>query len=86
LTNDDDSLIGVLLDGFAVFGRKCPATGDYPTDLDGNNGHVADTGIDGLDSIYHYHVADLTGDFDDGVDVPVITGTYAGTPGTATNN
>lgn len=86
ITNDDTKLIGILLDGFAVFGRKCPATNAYPTDLDGNNGHIAATGISGLDTIYHYHVADLSGANDDGVSIPVITGSYAGTPGTFTNN
>ena len=86
LTNDGADLIGVLMDGFAVFGRKCPSTSTYPTDLDTNNGHTADTGVTGLGSIYHYHVADLTGTADDGIAIPVITGSYAGTPGSFTNN
>ena len=83
LSNDDDSLIGILLDGFPVFGRKCSSTGTYPTDLDENNGHTHDTGINGLDSIYHYHLGVIDGD---GVDVPVVTGSYAGSPGNRTED
>lgn len=86
LTNDGSDLIGILMDGFPVFGKKCPATGAAPTDLDGNNGHEADTKISGLDTIYHYHVADLSGAYDDGVGIAVITGSYGGTPGSFTNN
>lgn len=83
ITDDDTNLIGVLRDGFPVFGQKCPATNTYPSDLDTKNGHTANTGISGLGTIYHYHVADMAGD---SVSTAVITDTYNGTPGSMTNN
>lgn len=90
ITNNDSKLIGVLRDGFPVFGRKCPATNDYPGNngdsLDNFNGHIADTGITGLGTIYHYHVYDIGTDDGDGISEPVITDTYRGIPGTMTNN
>lgn len=82
ITDDDTKLIGVLLDGYPVFGKKCPDTNTYPSDLDTNNGHTADTGITGLGNIYHYHLADLGGD---GVSEVVVTDTYYGTPGVMTH-
>lgn len=81
ITDDDTKIIGILRDGYPVFGRKCPSTNTYPSDLDTYNGHTADTGISGLDTIYHYHVADIASDDSDGVSEPVITDTYYGTPG-----
>lgn len=78
ITDNDTKLIGILRDGYAVFGKKCPSTNTAPSDLDSNNGHTADTGITGLDTVYHYHLGVLSGD---GVDEEVITDTYYGSPG-----
>lgn len=90
ISDNDVKLIGVLRDGFPVFGRKCPATNDYPGNnadsLDTKNGHIAATGIVGLGTIYHYHVADIASDDGDGVSEPVITDTYNGSPGTMVHN
>ena len=89
ISDDDTKLIGVLRDGFPVFGRKCPATNDYPGNnadsLDTYNGHTANTGIVGLGTIYHYHIADIASDDGDGVSEPVVTDTYYGSPGTMVN-
>ena len=86
VTDNDAKLIGILRDGFPVFGKKCPATNDYPGNngdsLDTKNGHTANTGITGLGTIYHYHVYNIASDDGDGVSEPVITDTYNGTPGT----
>lgn len=87
ITSDDAKLIGILRDGYPVFGRKCPETNDYPgtgtAALDSYNGHTANTNITGLGTIYHYHLADMSGD---GVTETVVTDTYYGTPGSMVNN
>tara|TARA_R110002051_G_scaffold137916_2_gene210551 strand:- start:55131 stop:55925 length:795 start_codon:yes stop_codon:yes gene_type:complete len=55
-TDDDDNLVGILLDGVFLYGRKCNATGDYPTDLDASGGHTSTTQYtDGAEE-YHYHI------------------------------
>ncbi|MBM1107760.1 YHYH protein [Aurantibacter crassamenti] len=55
-TNDDENLVGVLLDGVFLYGRKCNSTGDYPTDLDASGGHTTTTQFTGEDAEYHYHI------------------------------
>jgi YHYH protein len=64
-------LIGVLLDGFPVYGPQ-DSDGRAPTDLDSCHGHVAVT-PEFASGIYHYHTSDT---------VPYIAGCYRGTPGT----
>ena len=54
-SNDDDELIGIIADGFFLYGRKCNATGAYPTDLDASGGHESTTQHN-TDSEYHYHI------------------------------
>ncbi|MBT2162358.1 YHYH protein [Zobellia barbeyronii] len=55
-TNDDDKLVGILLDGVFLYGRKCNSTEAYPTDLDSSGGHVSTTQYtDGAEE-YHYHI------------------------------
>jgi hypothetical protein len=55
-SDDDDKLVGVLLDGVFLYGRKCNATGTYPTDLDTSGGHTSTTQhSDGIEE-YHYHI------------------------------
>lgn len=55
-SDDDDKLIGVLLDGVFLYGRKCNSTGDYPTDLDTSGGHTATTQYTDGEEEYHYHI------------------------------
>ncbi len=57
ISNDDEELVGVIADGFFLYGRKCYSTpGDYPTDLDNSGGHFSMTQhSDGVDE-YHYHI------------------------------
>ena len=64
-------LIGVLLDGFPVYGPQ-DSDGRAPADLDSCHGHVAAT-PEFTSGIYHYHTSDA---------VPYIAGCYRGTPGT----
>ncbi|NAS11663.1 YHYH protein [Poritiphilus flavus] len=54
-SDDDDSLIGILADGFFIYGRKCNSTGDYPTDLDASGGHTHTT-QHSTEPEYHYHI------------------------------
>ena len=54
-SEDDDNLIGILSDGFFIYGRKCHATDDYPTDLDASGGHFGIT-QHSSEPEYHYHM------------------------------
>lgn len=56
ITNDDSELVGVMADGFFLYGRKCFSTGTYPTDIDTSGGHFGQTQhSNGVDE-YHYHI------------------------------
>lgn len=54
-SDDDDKLIGIISDGFFLYGRKCNSTGTYPTDLDASGGHISSTQHN-ADGEYHYHI------------------------------
>jgi hypothetical protein len=54
-TNNDDRLVGVLLDGVFLYGRKCNSTGTYPTGLDASGGHTSTTQYN-TEAEYHYHI------------------------------
>lgn len=54
-SDDDSHLIGVMADGFFLYGRKCNSTGTYPTDLDGSGGHTSIT-QHSIEDEYHYHI------------------------------
>ena len=66
------AFIGVLLDGFPVYGPD-ETSGGSVTGLDACNGHAHATS-DFPNGIYHYHVTPNT---------PYISGCFKGTPGTA---
>jgi len=66
-------LIGVLLDGFPVYGPQ-DANGATPADLDSCNGHTTAT-PDFPNGIYHYHITSAP---------PYISGCFAGAAGTVT--
>ena len=55
ITNDDDELVGILLDGVFLYGRRCASTGTYPTDLDASGGHTSTTQFED-EELYHYHI------------------------------
>ena len=68
--NGASSLIGVLVDGFPVYGPK-ETNGSTPTGLDSCNGHThATTEVPA--GIYHYHITTAS---------PYISGCYKGNPG-----
>lgn len=54
-SQDDDTLIGIISDGFFLYGRRCHSTGTYPTDLDASGGHTATTQHTSTEE-YHYHI------------------------------
>lgn len=54
-SDDDDALIGIISDGFFIYGRKCNSTGAYPTDLDASGGHTSTTQHTST-AEYHYHI------------------------------
>lgn len=58
-SEDDDKLIGIIADGFFLYGRRCNATGTYPTDLDESGGHISTTQHTN-EAEYHYHIQNET--------------------------
>ncbi len=54
-SDDDHELIGIMSDGFFLYGRKCFESQDYPTDLDESGGHVGMTQHSD-EAHYHYHI------------------------------
>eukprot|EP00903_Cladosiphon_okamuranus_P004250 g4248.t1 len=56
ISYDDENLVGVMADGFLLYGRKDYVTVDYPTDLDDHNGHVGVTQHSNGEEVYHYHI------------------------------
>lgn len=56
LSYDDEKLVGIMADGFLIYGRKCNSIGDHPTDLDASGGHNSSTQHSDNDSFYHYHI------------------------------
>lgn len=58
-SDDDEELIGVIADGFFLYGRKCNSTGTYPTDLDASGGHTSTTQHSST-AEYHYHIQNTT--------------------------
>lgn len=54
-SDDDDAMIGIIADGFFLYGRRCASTGGHPTDLDASGGHVTSTQFHD-EALYHYHI------------------------------
>ncbi len=75
-STDDDKLIGIISDGFFIYGRKCHSTGNYPTDLDASGGHISTTQHN-TDGEYHYHIQNeaYAGQY-----YIIFPGDYQGTP------
>lgn len=53
-SEDDEQLIGIMADGFFLYGRK-DYDGSYPSDLDASGGHFGPTPHN-ADGEYHYHI------------------------------
>lgn len=85
ISHDDDKLIGVMRDGYFVYGRL-DETGVQPTNLDSNGGHTGVTPYSNGASVYHYHLNLQSGTNTAGTAVSgwfLTTGNYYGTPGAA---
>lgn len=56
ISDDDEELVGIISDGFFLYGRRCNSiNGGYPNDLDASGGHVSRTQHT-RDAEYHYHI------------------------------
>ncbi|MEM8488809.1 MAG: YHYH protein [Bacteroidota bacterium] len=55
LSHDDERLVGIMADGFLLYGRR-EADGSYPADLDESGGHFGVTQHSNGEEIYHYHI------------------------------
>ncbi len=58
-SDDDNKLIGIISDGFFLYGRKCFSSGNYPEDLDESGGHTSITQHSSGEE-YHYHIQNNT--------------------------
>jgi hypothetical protein len=84
LSYDDGRVIGMMRDGYAVYGRR-DMDGSMPT-LDQFGGHTGTT-PDSATAVYHYHVNQQTSTTAGTAGEKqwfLTTGTYRGTPGTCT--
>lgn len=75
---DDHELVGIMADGFLIYGRRDNAQGDYPDDLDESGGHFGPTQHSD-EPIYHYHIIN---EFYLGEYVLLFGVDYQGTPNT----
>lgn len=84
ITYDDANLVGVMRDGYAIYGRK-DMDGSYPT-LDAYGGHTGVT-ADSATAVYHYHVNEQTSTSSGTAGEKqwfLTTGMFRGSPGTCT--
>lgn len=89
ISNNNSNLIGMLIDGFAVYGRDCTlnansgggtSTPTIGSDLDANHGHTTTT-THFTTATYHYHYTS-----DPTATIPTLIGSqFHGTPGTVSN-
>lgn len=54
-SQDASNLIGIIADGFLLYGRRCAVDDSYPTDLDASGGHTSAT-LHSDAATYHYHI------------------------------
>lgn len=76
LSHDDEKLIGIMADGFLLYGRR-EMDGSYPTDLDESGGHYGETQHSNGEKFYHYHVIN---EFYLGDVIALFAGDLQGTP------
>ena len=55
ISNDDDELVGILLDGVFLYGRRDYPSNEHPDDLDASGGHFGPTPHNEAGE-YHYHI------------------------------
>ncbi|PJZ26486.1 hypothetical protein CH352_18655 [Leptospira hartskeerlii] len=74
ITNDDSNMVGLMLDGFPIYGKK-NQSGSYPT-LDSTTHSTSCTPTEFPDGTYCYHVENNTG-----LNGYIIGSYFKGTPG-----
>ncbi|TRX61884.1 YHYH protein [Fulvivirga sp. M361] len=79
LSHDDEKLVGIMADGFLIYGRKCNSTGDHPTNLDVSGGHSSSTQHSDGEGFYHYHIIN---EYYLGALIVLFGGDLKGTPNT----
>ncbi|OJT27457.1 hypothetical protein BO221_05675 [Archangium sp. Cb G35] len=85
ISYDDARFIGVMRDGYPIYGRK-DADGSAPT-LDSAGGHTGVTADSPTTPVYHYHVHEQTSTSSGTLGQKqwfITTGTYRGAPGGCT--
>lgn len=83
ISYDDSNFIGVMRDGYPIYGRK-DSDGSYPT-LDAAGGHTTVTVDSPSTAVYHYHVNEQTSTNSGTLGQTqwfITTGTYHGAPST----
>jgi hypothetical protein len=86
LSFDDARLIGVLRDGYPIYGRR-DSGGAIPTDLDAAGGHTGVTADSAGAAVYHYHLnlqTSTTAGTAGQSQWFLTRGAFHGTPGTCT--
>ncbi len=76
LSYDDEQLVGIMSDGFLIYGRR-EMDGSYPTDLDASGGHFGVTPHSNGEEIYHYHIVN---EYYFGNIIALFAGELQGTP------
>lgn len=85
ITDDDSNFVGVMRDGYPIYGRKDP-DGTYPT-IDAYGGHTGLTVDSPATAVYHYHINQQTSKSVKTLGQKqwfLTTGTFRGTPGACT--
>ena len=86
ITQDDSNFVGVMRDGYPVYGRRDPS-GMVPTDLDAFGGHTSVTVDSPSVAVYHDHVNLQTSTSAGTLGQQqwfLTKGTFRGTPGACT--
>jgi hypothetical protein len=86
LTYDDSRLVGVMRDGYPIYGRR-DSDGSMPSDLDEAGGHTGVTAESPSAPVYHYHVNLQTSSNPQSAGQTawfLTTGTYHSAPSTCT--
>lgn len=86
ITYDDSSFVGVMRDGYPIYGRRDPGN-VLPTDLDIYGGHTGFTVDSPTTAVYHYHVNEQTSTSAGTLGRKqwfLTTGTFRGTPSACT--
>jgi len=78
-SSNDSNLIGIISDGFFIYGRKCASVGSYPSDLDVSGGHVSTTQHT-TTAEYHYHLQNSITNINGTGYYILFPGDYQGTP------